>query len=174
MRATPGVMPGSPAPSIPNFRPMPTLVFTGGGTAGHVMPNLALAPRLRERGWTLHYIGSATGPERALAGSAGIPFHAVATGKLRRYFSWRNFTDPARVLAGAVQAFSLLGGLKPDVVFSKGGFVTVPVVYAARLRGIPVVLHESDLTPGLANRLSLRLCRRICISFPETREHLPA
>src|SRR5690606_20563284 len=91
MRATPGVMPGSPAPSIPNFRPMPTLVFTGGGTAGHVMPNLALAPRLREQGWTLHYIGSAAGPERTLAEGAGIPFHAVATGKLRRYFSWRNF-----------------------------------------------------------------------------------
>ncbi|HLU70311.1 MAG TPA: undecaprenyldiphospho-muramoylpentapeptide beta-N-acetylglucosaminyltransferase [Fibrobacteria bacterium] len=153
---------------------MPTLVFTGGGTAGHVMPNLALAPRLREQGWTLHYIGSAAGPERTLAEGAGIPFHAVATGKLRRYFSWRNFTDPARVIAGAFQAFSRLGTLKPDLVFSKGGFVAVPVVYAARLRGIPVVLHESDLTPGLANRLCLRLCRRICVSFPETRDHLPA
>ncbi len=153
---------------------MPTIVFTGGGTAGHVMPNLALAPRLREQGWTLHYIGSATGPERSLAEGAGISFHAVATGKLRRYFSWRNFTDPARVIGGAFQALSLLGKLKPDVVFSKGGFVAVPVVYAARLRGIPVVLHESDLTPGLANRLCLRLCQRICVSFPETREHLPA
>lgn len=152
---------------------MPTIVFTGGGTAGHVMPNLALAPRLGEQGWTLHYIGSASGPERALVEEAGIPFHAVATGKLRRYFSWRNFTDPARVLAGAFQAYSLLGRLKPAVVFSKGGFVTVPVVYAARLRGIPVVLHESDLTPGLANRLCLRLCQRICVSFPETRDHLP-
>lgn len=153
---------------------MPTIVFTGGGTAGHVMPNLALAPQLRARGWTLHYIGSATGPEKGLAEGAGIPFHAVATGKLRRYFSWRNFTDPARVVGGAFQALSLLGKLKPDVVFSKGGFVAVPVVYAARLRGIPVVLHESDLTPGLANRLCLPLCRRVCVSFPETLEHLPA
>jgi UDP-N-acetylglucosamine--N-acetylmuramyl-(pentapeptide) pyrophosphoryl-undecaprenol N-acetylglucosamine transferase len=151
---------------------MPTIVFTGGGTAGHVMPNLALAPRLRERGWVTHYIGSATGPERGLADGAGIPFEAIATGKLRRYFSWRNFTDPLRVMAGAVQAFVLLGRLKPDLVFSKGGFVAVPVVYAAWLRGIPVVLHESDLTPGLANRLCLPLCRRVCVSFPETLAHL--
>src|SRR5690606_24328556 len=132
---------------------MPTIVFTGGGTAGHVMPNLALAPRLRARGWTAHYIGSATGPERGLAEGAGIPFHAIATGKLRRYFSLRNITDPFRVILGAFQAFALLGKLKPDVVFSKGGFVAVPVAYAAWLRGVPVILHESDLTPGLANRV---------------------
>src|SRR5690606_41234069 len=99
MRATPGVMPGSPAPSIPNFRPMPTLVFTGGGTAGHVMPNLALAPRLRERGWMLHYIGSATGPERALAEGAGISCHSVATWMPRRDFSLLHHTDPACALA---------------------------------------------------------------------------
>jgi UDP-N-acetylglucosamine--N-acetylmuramyl-(pentapeptide) pyrophosphoryl-undecaprenol N-acetylglucosamine transferase len=151
-----------------------TLVFTGGGTAGHVMPNLALAPHLRARGWELHYLGSQAGPERALAEGAGIPFHAFATGKLRRYFSWRNFTDPFRVVRGVFEAWSLLGRLKPAVVFSKGGFVSVPVVYAAALRGIPVVLHESDLTPGLANRLSLFCCRRICASFPETLDHLPA
>jgi UDP-N-acetylglucosamine--N-acetylmuramyl-(pentapeptide) pyrophosphoryl-undecaprenol N-acetylglucosamine transferase len=152
---------------------MPTLVFTGGGTAGHVMPNLALAPRLRALGWNLHYLGSSKGPERGLVESAGIPFHSVATGKLRRYFSIENFTDPLRVIAGAFQAFALLGTLKPDLVFSKGGFVAVPVVFAAALRRIPVVLHESDLTPGLANRLCLRFCRRICASFPETLEHLP-
>jgi UDP-N-acetylglucosamine--N-acetylmuramyl-(pentapeptide) pyrophosphoryl-undecaprenol N-acetylglucosamine transferase len=152
--------------------PSKTLVFTGGGTAGHVMPNLALAPRLREAGWNLHYLGSAKGPERGLSEGAGIPFHAVATGKLRRYFSVENFTDPFRVIAGAFQAFSILGKLKPDLVFSKGGFVAVPVVYAAALRGIPVVLHESDLTPGLANRLCLPFCRRVCVSFPETLDHL--
>ncbi len=150
-----------------------TLVLTGGGTAGHVMPNLALVPRLREQGWSLHYLGSSQGPERVLAEDKGIPFHAIATGKLRRYFSWKNFTDPFRVIGGAVQAFALLGRLKPDAVFSKGGFVAVPVVYAAFLRRIPVVLHESDLTPGLANRLCLRFCRRVCASFPETLEHLP-
>lgn len=153
--------------------PAKTLVFTGGGTAGHVMPNLALAPRLRERGWELHYLGSGRGPERELAETAGIPFHGISAGKLRRYFDWHNFTDPFRVLRGAAQAFALLGALKPDVVFSKGGFVAVPVVYAAALRGIPVVLHESDLTPGLANRLCLPFCRRVCASFPETMDRLP-
>lgn len=153
---------------------MPTLVFTGGGTAGHVMPNLALAPKLREQGWNLHYIGSEKGPERALAEAAGIPFHAIATGKLRRYFAVENFTDPFRVIGGAFQALALLGRLKPDLIFSKGGFVSVPVAYAAALRGIPVVLHESDLTPGLANRLCLPFCRRVCASFPETLDHLPA
>lgn len=149
------------------------MVLTGGGTAGHVMPNLALAPRLREQGWSLHYIGSMEGPERGLAEGAGIPFHAIATGKLRRYFSWKNFSDPVRVLQGVAQAFSWLGRLRPDLVFSKGGFVAVPVVYAAFLRRIPVVLHESDLTPGLANRLCLPFCRRVCVSFSETLEHLP-
>jgi UDP-N-acetylglucosamine--N-acetylmuramyl-(pentapeptide) pyrophosphoryl-undecaprenol N-acetylglucosamine transferase len=152
--------------------PAKTIVFTGGGTAGHVMPNLALAPGLRERGWSAHYIGSAQGPERNLAESASIPFHAIATGKLRRYFSLRNFTDPFRVAGGALQAFILLGRIKPDLVFSKGGFVAVPVVYAAALRGIPVILHESDLTPGLANRMCLPFCRRVCVSFPETLGHL--
>jgi UDP-N-acetylglucosamine--N-acetylmuramyl-(pentapeptide) pyrophosphoryl-undecaprenol N-acetylglucosamine transferase len=151
-----------------------TIVFTGGGTAGHVMPNLALVPTLRARGWKMHYLGSATGPERALAEAAGLPFHEISTGKLRRYFSWRNLTDPARVIKGAFDALRHLGRLKPDVVFSKGGFVSVPVVYAAALRRIPVILHESDLTPGLANRLSLAFCSRICASFPETLNHLPA
>ena len=153
--------------------PEKILVFTGGGTAGHVMPNLALAPHLRQRGWELHYLGSVEGPERNLAEGAGIPFHGIATGKFRRYFSWKNFTDPFRVLLGAFQAFSLLGKIRPDVVFSKGGFVSVPVVYAAFLRRSPVILHESDLTPGLANRLCLPFCKRICASFPETLEHLP-
>jgi UDP-N-acetylglucosamine--N-acetylmuramyl-(pentapeptide) pyrophosphoryl-undecaprenol N-acetylglucosamine transferase len=152
--------------------PSKTLLFTGGGTAGHVMPNLALAPRLRAAGWTLHYAGSAQGPERALAEGAGIPFHAVSTGKLRRYFSWRNFTDPFRVIAGGFEAFFLLGRLKPDLVFSKGGFVAVPIAYAAALRGIPVILHESDITPGLANRLCLPFSRKVCVSFPDTIEHL--
>ena len=149
------------------------LVLTGGGTAGHVMPNLALAPNLRDQGWSLHYLGSLQGPERNLAESSGIPFYGISTGKLRRYFSWKNFTDPFRVLWGVVQAYSTLKKLKPNLVFSKGGFVAVPVVFAAFLRRIPVVLHESDLTPGLANRLCLPFCKRICASFPETLSHLP-
>ncbi len=149
------------------------LVLTGGGTAGHVMPNLALAPGLRAAGWTLHYFGSQAGPERGLAEAAGIPFDAIASGKLRRYFSWKNFVDPFRVIRGLAQAHARLGALGANLVFSKGGFVAVPVVYAAFLRRIPVVLHESDLTPGLANRLCLPACRRVCVSFPETLRHLP-
>ena len=151
---------------------MPSLVFTGGGTAGHVMPNLALAPPLQAQGWSLHYIGSTEGPERALAIGAGLSFSGIATGKLRRYFSWRNFTDPFRVLLGCWQAFAKLGELKPDLVFSKGGFVSVPVVLAAFVRRIPVLLHESDITPGLANRICLPFCQRICCSFPETLQHV--
>jgi UDP-N-acetylglucosamine--N-acetylmuramyl-(pentapeptide) pyrophosphoryl-undecaprenol N-acetylglucosamine transferase len=150
-----------------------TIVLTGGGTAGHVMPNLALAPRLRERGWSPHYVGSPEGPERGLAAGAGIPFHDVSAGKLRRYFSWKNFLDPIRVAWGVAQAYALLGRLRPGLVFSKGGFVAVPVVCAAFLRRIPVVLHESDLTPGLANRLCLPFCGSVCAGFPEALEHLP-
>lgn len=148
---------------------MPVIVLTGGGTAGHVTPHLALLPRLKEQGWDVHYIGSKEGIERSLV--AGIPYSPVATGKLRRYFDWRNFVDPLRVLLGTVQAFVLLGRIRPTVVFSKGGFVSVPVAVAAKLRRIPVVLHESDITPGLANRLVLPFADRVCVTFPETAAH---
>jgi len=153
--------------------PQKILVFTGGGTAGHVIPNLALVPALREKGWVLHYLGSANGPEKALVEEAGLAFHSIATGKFRRYFSVKNFTDPFRVLWGVCQAYGHLRTLRPQVVFSKGGFVGVPVVYAATLLRVPVILHESDLTPGLANKLCLPWARRICASFPETLPHLP-
>jgi UDP-N-acetylglucosamine--N-acetylmuramyl-(pentapeptide) pyrophosphoryl-undecaprenol N-acetylglucosamine transferase len=150
-----------------------TIVLTGGGTAGHVIPNLALLPSLRAALWRVEYVGSETGIEKRLAGEAGLPFHGIASGKLRRYFDRKNFTDPFRVLLGAFQAWRLLGRLRPRLVFSKGGFVAVPVVFAARLRGIPVVIHESDLTPGLANRLAIPFARAVCASFPETLAHLP-
>lgn len=150
------------------------IVLTGGGTAGHVIPNLALLPLLAKEGWKAEYIGSEAGIEKRLAQEAGLPFHGIASGKLRRYFDWKNFTDPFRVLAGWFQAWALLGRLRPRAVFSKGGFVAVPVVLAARARGIPVVVHESDLTPGLANRISIPCARRVCASFPETLPHLPA
>lgn len=150
-----------------------TIVLTGGGTAGHVIPNLALLPALQAAGWRVEYVGSASGIELKLAGEAGIPFHGIASGKLRRYFDRKNFTDPFRVAFGAFQAWSLLGRLRPRLVFSKGGFVAVPVVLAARLRGIPVVIHESDLTPGLANRLAIPFAKAVCASFPETLAHLP-
>jgi len=127
----------------------------------------------RERGWQVWYLGSAIGIEREMVVAAGVGFHTVASGKLRRYFSLENFVDPFRILTGMVQAFFLLGRLKPDLVFSKGGFVAVPVVVAAWVRQIPVVSHESDVTPGLANRLCYPFCRRICVTFDETRRYLP-
>jgi UDP-N-acetylglucosamine--N-acetylmuramyl-(pentapeptide) pyrophosphoryl-undecaprenol N-acetylglucosamine transferase len=137
------------------------------------MPNLALVPLLRAEGWAIDYVGSSEGMEKRLAEEAGLPYHGIPSGKLRRYLDARNFTDPFRVAAGAFKAWALLGRLRPSVVFSKGGFVTVPVVLAARLRGIPVVLHESDITPGLANRLSLPFATRVCAAFRETLDHLP-
>ncbi|MCR5486855.1 MAG: undecaprenyldiphospho-muramoylpentapeptide beta-N-acetylglucosaminyltransferase [Lachnospiraceae bacterium] len=152
---------------------MKKIVLTGGGTAGHCMPNLALLPALKEAGFEAAYIGSYNGMEKDLAVNAGLPYHGIATGKLRRYFSWQNFTDPFRVAKGIGEAKKLLSVLAPDVVFSKGGYVAFPVVKAASALKIPVVAHESDLTPGLSNRLSFRFADRICCSFPETLKMLP-
>ena len=149
-----------------------SIVLTGGGTAGHVTPNLALLSALRARGFESVYVGSVSGIERRLAEEAGLRYHAVQTGKLRRYASLENFLDPLRILVGVVQATLLLARLRPSVVFSKGGFVGVPVVVAAWLNRIPVVVHESDLTPGLANRLSFPFAKRICLSFRETEQRL--
>jgi UDP-N-acetylglucosamine--N-acetylmuramyl-(pentapeptide) pyrophosphoryl-undecaprenol N-acetylglucosamine transferase len=146
-----------------------TIVFTGGGTAGHVVPCLPLLTAFVTRGWRVHYIGSTDGPEAGIVAGAGHPFSGIPAGKLRRYWSWRNFTDAFRVLAGIVRALGLLREIRPDVVFSKGGFVAFPVVFAAWMARIPVVAHESDLTPGLANRLSLPFCRTVCTNFPVTR-----
>ncbi len=148
------------------------VVLTGGGTAGHVTPNLALLPVLRARGFEPVYVGSVNGIERRLAEEAGLAYYGVQTGKLRRYASLENFLDPIRIAIGVVQATFLLARLRPAVVFSKGGFVGVPVVVGAWLNRIPVVVHESDLTPGLANRLSFPFAGRICLSFRETEQRL--
>jgi len=147
---------------------MKRIVLTGGGTMGHVTPHLALIPRLQEKGYDIHYIGTENGMEAGKMRSVpGVTYHAVKSGKLRRYHSWQNFTDPFRVIAGAFQSARLMGKLKPDVVFSKGGFVAVPVVYGAWLHRIPVLCHESDLTPGLANKLCKPFARRFATTFPE-------
>lgn len=147
---------------------MKKIVLTGGGTLGHVTPHLALIPHLKEMGYDIHYVGTEKGMEAAKIQSVpGVTYHAVKSGKLRRYFSWQNFIDPFKVLAGAVQSAALMGKIKPDVVFSKGGFVAVPVVFGAWLNGIPVVCHESDLTPGLANKLCKPFARRFATTFPE-------
>jgi UDP-N-acetylglucosamine--N-acetylmuramyl-(pentapeptide) pyrophosphoryl-undecaprenol N-acetylglucosamine transferase len=149
------------------------IVLTGGGTAGHVTPILALLPALRERGCECHYIGSRDGIERRLAEEAGLPYYGISSGKLRRYLSAKNFSDMFRVVKGLSDASALIKKIKPDIVFSKGGFVTLPVVIAARLAKIPAVIHESDLTPGLANRLATPFADKVCVSFPETLKHIP-
>ena len=149
------------------------IILTGGGTAGHVTPNIALIPELEKRGFEIHYIGSKEGIEKELIGNFDIPYYGISSGKLRRYFDVKNFTDPFRIINGYREAKKIIKELQPDVVFSKGGFVTVPVVKAAAGKKVPCVLHESDISPGLANRLCIKSADVICTNFPETIEHLP-
>lgn len=151
---------------------MKKIILTGGGTAGHVTPNLALVPKLKESGFEIKYIGSYNGMEKQLVEDAGIEYAGISSGKLRRYFSWQNFSDPFRVIKGYFEAKKIIKKYKPDIVFSKGGFVTVPVVFAANKYNIPVIIHESDMTPGLANRLAIKKATKVCHNFPETAAHL--
>ena len=149
------------------------IVLTGGGTAGHVTPHLALLPHLKAQGYEIHYIGTKNGIEHTMIGAIdGITYHSVKSGKLRRYFSLQNFTDPFRVIWGAFQSMNLMRKLKPDVLFSKGGFVSVPVVIGAWLCRVPAVCHESDLTPGLANRICTKFAKKVATTFPECAETL--
>ena len=150
-----------------------TIVLTGGGTAGHVTPNLALLPGLRERGFDIHYIGSYNGIEKDLMAQAGVDYSGISTGKLRRYLSKENLKDIANVIHGIREARKLMKELRPDIVFSKGGYVAVPVVRAAAEQHIPVIIHESDMTPGLANKLCYSAAAKICCNFPETVALLP-
>lgn len=152
---------------------MKKIVLTGGGTAGHVTPNLALIPRLLSLGYEIHYIGSYDGIEKKLVEDYGIPYYGISTGKLRRYFDLKNFSDPFRVIKGFGEAKKHLKEIKPDIVFSKGGYVSVPVVRAASSMKIPCVIHESDMTPGLANKLCIPVATKICCNFPETIKDLP-
>lgn len=152
---------------------MKKIVLTGGGTAGHVTPNIALLPKLKELDYEIHYIGSYDGIEKKLIEEMGVPYYGISSGKLRRYFDIKNFTDPFKVIKGYSEAAKLMKQIKPDVVFSKGGFVTVPVVIAAHRKKIPTVIHESDMTPGLANKLCISSATQICCNFPETVSYLP-
>jgi UDP-N-acetylglucosamine--N-acetylmuramyl-(pentapeptide) pyrophosphoryl-undecaprenol N-acetylglucosamine transferase len=148
------------------------IIFTGGGTAGHVTPNIALMEPLLREGWDVHYIGSESGMEKGLiAGIQGVTYHGISTGKLRRYFSWQNFIDPFRVIKGYFQARKLIREIQPDVIFSKGGFVSVPVVLGAGK--VPVVAHESDYSPGLSNRIATHFTDQVCLSFEDTLAHIP-
>ena len=152
---------------------MKKIILTGGGTAGHVTPNLALLPALREEDFEIHYIGSYNGIERRLIEAASIPYDGISSGKLRRYFDLKNFSDPLRVLKGYFEARKLMKKYKPDIVFSKGGFVAVPVVLAAKHYKVPVIIHESDMTPGLANKICIPAASKVCCNFPETLKYLP-
>jgi len=152
---------------------MKHIVLTGGGTAGHVTPNIALIPGLKEMGYQISYIGSYNGIEKTLIEAEGIPYYGISTGKLRRYLDLKNLSDPFRVIKGISEAKKLMKELKPDIVFSKGGFVAVPVVLAAKSRKIPVIIHESDMTPGLANKICIPYAARVCCNFPETLQNLP-
>ena len=152
---------------------MKRIVLTGGGTAGHVTPHLALLPHLLKAGYDVHYIGTENGIEHEMIEKLdGVTYHAVKSGKLRRYHDWKNFTDPFRVVAGAFQSAHLIRKLKPDVLFSKGGFVSVPVVIGAWLNRVPTLCHESDLTPGLANKICSKFARKVATTFPECAEAL--
>ena len=150
---------------------MKKIVMSGGGSAGHVVPNIALFDAL-SKDYEIYYMASEDGMERALVEKLDIPYLPISSGKLRRYLSVKNFTDAFRVVKGFAQAVGYLRKVKPDLVFSKGGFVVVPVVMAAGFLKIPVVLHESDITPGLATKISLPFARAVCISFPESKQHI--
>jgi UDP-N-acetylglucosamine--N-acetylmuramyl-(pentapeptide) pyrophosphoryl-undecaprenol N-acetylglucosamine transferase len=148
------------------------IIMTGGGSAGHVTPNLALIPKLRELGYDVQYIGTKEGIERKIIEGENIKYHAISSGKFRRYFDIKNFSDPFKVIKGIFEAQKILKAEKPEVVFSKGGFVAVPVVLGAYLNKIPVIAHESDITPGLANKISIPYCSKICVTFPESLQNI--
>lgn len=153
---------------------MKTILFTGGGTAGHVTPNIGLIQQCLAEQWQVIYAGSKTGIEKSIIENLKIPYHSIATGKLRRYFSWRTFIEPFVIFLGIVQGFFLCRKIKPNVVFSKGGFVAFPIVVGAWLNRIPVIVHESDLSPGLANKLSFPFAQKICMTFDVAKQHFPA
>ena len=152
---------------------MKKIVLTGGGTAGHVTPNIALLPGLKELEYEIHYIGSYEGIESKLIADFDIPYYGIATGKFRRYLDPKNLTDPFRVIKGYTEARKILKEIQPDIVFSKGGYVSVPVVRAAASLKIPCIIHESDMTPGLANKLCIPVAEKVCCNFPETMQYIP-
>lgn len=149
------------------------IVLTGGGTAGHCTPNLALIPYLEKAGFEIAYVGSIGGIEQKLVEDYHIPYTGVETGKLRRYFDPKNFSDPFRVIKGYEESRAYLKEFKPDIVFSKGGYVGVPVVRAAHSLHIPAIIHESDMSLGLANKLCVGSAVKVCCNFPETMKELP-
>lgn len=153
---------------------MKKIVLTGGGSAGHVTPNIALLPSLKDAGFEVTYMGSYDGIEKRLISDFNLPYVGISTGKFRRYLDVKNFTDPFRVVKGFSEAKKFLKDYRPDVIFSKGGFVSVPVVHAGASLGIPCIIHESDMTPGLANKICIPVAKKVCCNFPETLQQLPS
>ena len=151
------------------------IVLTGGGSTGHVAVNLALIPYLLERGWEVYYIGSKEGIEVSLINEFNeVTYFPISTGKLRRYMDIKNIKDPFHIMKGFMQSRKIMKEIQPSIIFSKGGFVSVPVILAGASRKIPIISHESDITPGLANKLSLPFVQKICYTFPEAKNHIPA
>ena len=144
---------------------MKKIVMTGGGTAGHVKPNIALMPALRSEGYEISYIGSYEGIEKGLIEAQKVPYYGISSGKLRRYFDVKNFSDPFKVIKGYYQSICLLKKIKPDVVFSKGGFVSVPVVLAAKHCKIPAIIHESDIRLVLQTNLPFQVLQKFAAIF---------
>lgn len=151
--------------------PNNTILFTGGGSAGHVTPNIALIQRFKELGWTIHYIGSEAGIEREITKPLDLQYHAISTGKLHRFITWKNLLMPVRVLKGIWQSIRLIHTIQPKVIFSKGGFVSLPVVIGAWVNRVPTLIHEADITPGLANKLSAPFAKRICVTNELATKH---
>ena len=152
---------------------MKNIVLTGGGTAGHVNPNIALIPFLKEKGYKISYIGSKTGIEKELVKNLNIDYYEISTGKLRRYIDFKNVTDMFKVLKGVSDATSIIKKIKPNIIFSKGGFVSVPVVMGGYFNKIPIIIHESDISPGLANKISIPFAKKVCTTFPEALKNIP-
>ena len=151
----------------------PLVFLTGGGTAGHVTPNLALVPLLSQKGYRIGYIGRKNSIEEQLAKGAALPFYPIHAGRLHRDFNLENWVSPLQSLWGTAQAARLIRREQPAVILCKGGFVSVPVALAGHMQGVPVILHESDMTPGLANRLCLPAADVVCTGFEETLGYLP-
>lgn len=139
------------------------IVLCGGGTLGHVIPALAVGEELRKKGCDVFFIGSKDEKERSFVEAKGISFYSVSSGKLRRYFSLKNFSDFFRIFWGYHRALGILSDEKPQVLFSKGGFVSVPIALAAATLGIPIITHESDASLGLANKIICKFAKVLCV-----------
>lgn len=152
---------------------MKRIILTGGGTAGHVNPNIALIPALKKANYDISYIGSKAGIEKELITPLNIDYYSISSGKLRRYIDVKNITDAFRVVKGVGDALILIKKLKPDIIFSKGGFVSVPVVIAGYINKIPIIIHESDISAGLANKICIPVANKVCATFPEALDGIP-